>query len=445
MLRSSRLAVLAILVVTLVAGYRPAPAPEPVELTYWHIGGLFKEIEICRRMTGEFNETHPDIQVEFVEVPWEGAAEKVLSSFEAGTLPDVIGYPSTGIAEFSAMGIYIPLSDEFPELVEQFAERVPPIVVAAMRAEEGRMEGKGPVWGIPYGVDMTGLSYNTKMFEEAGLTEPPKTWNELLEYAKKLTTDDVKGYSFAGKWHAGGGDFITHWLPSVGGRIVDETGEKITFNREEGVKALEFFRKMVEEEVVPENFLDLIYMDNARLFFGGKVAMFRGSTWMPGVMEDLGAPVDFPWAYTAFPVPDPEYQVGEFPPGYSQIASFAALSITTQSEHKEETAEFIDWMTRDEILNLWITEVRARMPIAISGLTSDECKELMPGTYMAYKEGTLFEGACFPVFVPGITEMDSKVITPATQEVLTGEKPIKEALDEAAAGCQEILDEILTQ
>lgn len=460
MLRPRKLAVFAILVAILVAGCRPAPVPtptavpptpvpKPVKLTYWHIGGLFKEIEICKRMTEEFNKTHPDIQVEFVEVPWEGAAEKVISSFEAKTLPDIIAYPSVGIGEFSGMGIYVPLSDEFPELVEDFAKRVAdPIIIDAMRAEKGTMAGKGPVWGIPYGMDMPLLAYNTKMFEEAGLTEPPKTYSELLEYAKKLTTDDVKGFTFAGKATTGAvGEFMRFWLPANGGRPISEDGTKVIgyLNSDAGVKALEFLCKLVEERVVPDNLLDLIYMDNARLFFGGKVAMFRGATWMPGVAEDLGAPPEFPYALTAFPKPDPEMQVGKFPPMYAEFASFAALSITTQCEHKEEAAKFIKWMTRDEILNLWITEVRARLPIAISGLTSDECKRYMPGIYESYKAGTLFEGAGIPISFTGMTEMDNTAVMPEIQKALVGEKSPKEALDDAAAKCQKILDEILAE
>ena len=38
------------------------------------------------------------------------------------------------------------------------------------------------------------LYYNTRMFEEAGLTAPPGPPAELLEYAQKLTTDEHAGF-----------------------------------------------------------------------------------------------------------------------------------------------------------------------------------------------------------------------------------------------------------
>jgi len=46
---------------------------------------------------------------------------------------------------------------------------------------------------LPFMTDTFGLYYNTDMFDAAGLTEPPKTTDELVDYAKQLTQFNSDG------------------------------------------------------------------------------------------------------------------------------------------------------------------------------------------------------------------------------------------------------------
>ena len=64
-------------------------------------------------------------------------------------------------------------------------------------------EAEGRYYGIPYTVDLSGLVWNKELFREAGLDpeRPPETWDELIEYAQKLTktndSGEVEQYGFA--------------------------------------------------------------------------------------------------------------------------------------------------------------------------------------------------------------------------------------------------------
>lgn len=51
------------------------------------------------------------------------------------------------------------------------------------------------LYGLPLNANNLVLVYNDDMLQEAGYTEPPKTWDELREYAKKLTTDSTYGFA----------------------------------------------------------------------------------------------------------------------------------------------------------------------------------------------------------------------------------------------------------
>ncbi len=427
---------------TAAAAPTSAPATaapkEPVKLTYWHVGGLLTEIEVAKDETAKWNAAHPEIQVEFVEVPWEGASQKMLTSWEAKALADVIAYPSTGIGEFGPMGMFVDLDRAFPEDVAAIAKRIPPEALAT-----GRLNGTGPLYGIPYGVDLSMLAYNADMFREAGLDpdNPPKTYSELLKVAKQLTKGDVAGFSFEGKVQSAPSEFVRYYLPAMGGRMVSADGKTITFNDAAGVKALEYMVSLVTEGVTPGNVLDLVYMDNSRLFFAGKLAMYRGATWTPGLAGDLGFQNNFEYRLTAFPTADPDMVVGTNPPCGSEITSFAVPAIASTSKYPNEAWEFVKWLTRDEALDRWITDVKARLPIGIEGLTSDKAKEMMPGIYASYQDGTLFAGTCQPESFPGLTEIN-QVLMSEIQKALAGKKTPKQALDDAAVEAQKILDSV---
>ncbi len=55
----------------------------------------------------------------------------------------------------------------------------------------------GKVYGVPNQVAPMLFGYNKALFEEAGIKEPPKTWDEAVEVAKKINDPDnqVAGYA----------------------------------------------------------------------------------------------------------------------------------------------------------------------------------------------------------------------------------------------------------
>ena len=54
---------------------------------------------------------------------------------------------------------------------------------------------EGKVYGLPWNTDARALYYNKDIFAAEGLDHPPRDWDELYEYAKKLTNyNKDKGY-----------------------------------------------------------------------------------------------------------------------------------------------------------------------------------------------------------------------------------------------------------
>ena len=94
--------------------------------------------------------------------------------------------------------------------------------------------------------------YRTDLFEAAGITEFPKTWEEYEEAAKKLTKDGVYGTIIEAMQ---AGEPVTHlvdWFYQAGGSIID-ADNNVTVNSPENAKAFNFMLKMMyeDESVMP--------------------------------------------------------------------------------------------------------------------------------------------------------------------------------------------------
>lgn len=97
----------------------------------------------------------------------------------------------------------------------------------------------GRLYGIPESVD-TGLFYYRKdVYAKAGLTRPPRKWDELIDYSKKLTKDGQWGYAFIGRPGYTGTVTFFELLNQAGGTFLDDKGHP-AFNSPAGVKALQF-------------------------------------------------------------------------------------------------------------------------------------------------------------------------------------------------------------
>ena len=70
-------------------------------ITVWKFGGTRIERNYMGSKTDAWNEANPDMMVEWVENDWSARTEKVITSFEAGNLPDVIIVDTQSIPDFA--------------------------------------------------------------------------------------------------------------------------------------------------------------------------------------------------------------------------------------------------------------------------------------------------------------------------------------------------------
>lgn len=198
-----------------------------------------------RAVYERFLQLHPEVEIVPASgIQLQGRAWETgfLMSMAGGTAPDVFYVNFRKLESFVKQGFMQPLDDYIaadPEILRDVHPRVMDVI---------RVNGK--VYAIPFQQWVMALYYRKDLFKEAGLdtSRGPRTWAEFYDYAQKLTNPAKGQYGFVFEGDAGSAAF--HWvnfLWQAGGDVVRKGPDgryRADFASPEGVKALEFYRKL---------------------------------------------------------------------------------------------------------------------------------------------------------------------------------------------------------
>ena len=171
------------------------------KITYW-ASNQGSSIEMDEEVLGESIERFAEetgVEVELEVIPWPDLYNRILAAVSSGEGPDVLNIGNTWAVTLQATGAFEKFEGAALDAVggeDRFVE-----AAWATGGAEGQPVTSVPLYGLAYS-----MYYNTKLFEEAGITEPPATWDEFVETAKKLTKDtdgdgknDQWGFALAGQ------------------------------------------------------------------------------------------------------------------------------------------------------------------------------------------------------------------------------------------------------
>lgn len=150
--------------------------PEPVVVTFasWVGGGA-----AWQNLAKQFHELHPNITIEFHDVPFEEIRTKLLAQVAAGNPPDVAYMDASTTSEFASRNALIALDDFIA-----MSKAVDPDDYVEAFLQTAIYEGK--IYGLPIDGESTGLFYRTDLFAEAGIEKAPETWEEFEEAAARF-------------------------------------------------------------------------------------------------------------------------------------------------------------------------------------------------------------------------------------------------------------------
>ena len=151
----------------------------------------------------------------------------------------------------------------------------------------------GKMYGTPWFIKATQFVYRKDLLKKyVGTTKPPQTWQEIIDYAKKLTLDtdsdgniDIWGYVYnCGPSYPRAMKMrINEGLFTQGFTADDVLGEHgiPKYNTPEAVRGLQFLVDLVQKhKVSPEGVATYADKDTYELFLREKVAMMQNHTWI---------------------------------------------------------------------------------------------------------------------------------------------------------------------
>ena len=305
-------------------------AAAPKTLSFWQFyaptkqpGTESKWFEDCVK---GWNATH-DVKVElhFVHANEYFGGSKLQTAFASGQGPDIFIISPGDFLRFYNGGVLVDLTSYMEDAA--IKDFLPNVLESRIVDEK--------IYGVPYDVVPLAMFYSVKAFEEAGLSESdiPKTWDQFLETARKLT----KGDRFGCLFETAAGYYQTfNWYPFMwqgGGNIATPDGKHSAFASPATVQALKFWQDTIQQKVAPRNLLGGGGWDVVANLASGFCAMQNLGIWGVKNLRDYAK--DF--QYGVFPYP--------LPPNGQQRTVFGGWAIVANAKGKnpEEAAKFCVW------------------------------------------------------------------------------------------------------
>ncbi|MEU8224622.1 sugar ABC transporter substrate-binding protein [Kribbella sp. NPDC048915] len=150
-------------------------------LTYWASNqgtSLDNDKEVLTPVLQKFTQ-ETGIKVNLEVIGWNDLQTRIQTAITSGQAPDVVNIGNTWAASLQATDAFLPFDGDAMNAIGGKDKFVP--TALATGGKEGTDPTSVPLYGLAYG-----LYYNKAMFAAAGL-QPPKTWEEMVAAAKKLT------------------------------------------------------------------------------------------------------------------------------------------------------------------------------------------------------------------------------------------------------------------
>lgn len=301
-------------------------------LTHWAPDTVAK----LEAAAATYTQAHPDTKITVRAVPF-------------GDLLTTLRTSGGGAGGATIAGIY---DAWLPDLAkDQLVAAVPDAIAADTKANwpagvVGAASIGGVLYGIPNEIDVYALNYNKKLFAEAGITEAPKTWDEFLAAAEKLT-DKAKGqqgFGLINSWAAGVLHPFSSLLVSNGGDLVVDG--KPTLDTDAAKQTFELYEKLIKSGYSDPAMATADanttgpFLDS---FVSGKTGMIIMANWWESALK-AGMGDNFADIATA-PIP-----VGPSGDTARSISYSWMTVVNAKASAEEQTAawDFLNWLNGPE-------------------------------------------------------------------------------------------------
>lgn len=310
------------------------------DMGYKGIGEIFKK----------FQETN---QVKVVENAFghEEFKNIVLEMAAKGYLQDVISYwagsrtqflvDSGALSPMDALWKTHNLSDLIPKAIAQSATLY-----------------NGKHYLVPFGYHCVGFFYNPKLFKKAGVSQAPKTWDQLLSTCERLKAKGITPFALGAKnrWPA---QFWFDYLllrtagPDFRQKLMDG---KASYTDPKVIKSMEYWKKLMDNHYFQPGMTTEGWTDAADSVIQEGAAMTLMGTWITGYWQGQGKRDTKDFDFFKFPVMDPSIPD-------VVIGPIDGFVISANSKNPDRARELVQYLlTNLSVQTTWVLSQGALSP-----------------------------------------------------------------------------------
>jgi ABC-type glycerol-3-phosphate transport system substrate-binding protein len=404
-----RLGLAAAVAASILAGCGGEKARDGVVLTVWETYNT-EERAIFLSVVQEFQQANPGITIEPVSIPFDGLEPKILTSLATNTAPDIARVDVGFLPKVAIRGALAPLDAYGLDAVKQ---EMRPVALASCTVD-------GKTYGLPDQVNGLCLFYNKEMFVQAGLdpAKPPATWQEFVEYARKLTDKRAGVFGFGMRnslW------WSLPFIYSFGGDIL-EPGGKCALAGDGAVAGFQFKVDLYAKYGVEGGAWRAGGVRDDMGFQSRKYAMVFNGPWAVKGLESAG--IDFGVAL-----------IPSGPAGHATNVGGNNLVVFTTSKHPAEAAKFLAFIVSRDVQARWANSL-GQIPVnAGADALIDQSQHPYLSIFMEQMKYAK------PRPQTGSYPDIENAVNPEMQAALDTRKSVKQALTSAS----ELVDEILAE
>lgn len=291
------------------------------------------EARLLQQVLDQFEATHPGIQVRFETIA-DQYMDVLKTRIIGDAAPDVFYLDVFEAPFLMSQGVLEPL-DAYITPETDLADFEPRLLNAFKDGDR--------LYGLPKDYSTLALFYNQKAFAAAGIDRPPATWEELLEYSKRLTIDrngdgrpEQYGLGFTADLAR-----LVYVIQAYGGQVLDNQGNA-AFASEAALKGLDRVIQQYRQDRTAALPTDVGSSSGSDIFGRGRAAMVIEGNWAIPYLKDTFPDIDFATAE----VP----RINDRP---GTMVFTVAYVMNPQTKHKREAWELIAYLTGKEGMKQW--------------------------------------------------------------------------------------------
>jgi multiple sugar transport system substrate-binding protein len=360
-----------------------------------------------------FEAANPGTTIQIEVVPWDNLQQKLTTDISAGTNADLSIIGTRWLLDYVSNGIVAPLDDYMtPEIKGRFIDIfLSPSVL------------NGKTYGLPIAASARAMYYNKDVFAKAGVTEPPKTWDDFKADAAKIkaSSPDVAPFGLQGN-QIETDIYYYYGLWGMGGDIVKDG--KSGLDSQAAIDAAKLYKSFIDGGLTEPGVTSYSREDVMNLFKQGKVATVITAPFLSGQIKKEA--------------PDLKYGVAPIPIGPNgkpfTYGVTDSIVLFQNSKVKDEAFKFLDF--------LFTTDQRTKFD-KNEGFLPVNVKEAQDPFFADDPDlkvfASLLPGAHFAPVIPGWEEI-AQATSNAVQKIYLGKADdIEATLKATAAQVNDIL------